>query len=76
MYAPIDPTDRNMENLYNIIIKYDIDKLKDPTTFGNFFSEFMYLIDKEKKNSENQFGDLKYLYYICNVRQSLSYFIV
>ena len=50
MYAPIDPTDRNMENLYNIILKYDIDKLKDPTTFGNFFSEFMYLIDKEKKN--------------------------
>ncbi len=50
MYAPIDPTDRNMENLYNIIIKYDIDKLKDSTTFGNFFSEFMYIIDKEKKN--------------------------
>ena len=50
MYAPIDPTDRNMENLYNIIIKYNIDKLKDPTTFGNFFSEFMYIIDKEKKN--------------------------
>lgn len=50
MYAPIDPTDRNMENLYNIIIEYNIDKLKDPTTFGNFFSEFMYIIDKEKKN--------------------------
>lgn len=50
MYAPIDPTDRTMENLYNIIVKYDIDALKDTTTFGNFFSEFMYLIDKEKKN--------------------------
>ena len=50
MYAPIDPTNRNMENLYNIVIKYDIDKLKDSTTFGNFFSEFMYIIDKEKKN--------------------------
>lgn len=50
MYAPIDPTDRTMENLYNIIVKYDIDTLKDTTTFGNFFSEFMYLIDKEKKN--------------------------
>lgn len=50
MYAPIDPTDRNMENLYNIIVKNDIDDLKDPTVFGNFFSEFMYLIDKEKKN--------------------------
>lgn len=52
MYAPIDPTDRNMENLYRIIVENDIDKLKDPTTFGNFFSEFMYLIDKEKKNIE------------------------
>ena len=50
MYAPIDPTDRNMENLYNIIVKYNIDSLKDSTVFGNFFSEFMYLIDKEKKN--------------------------
>jgi len=50
MYAPIDPTDRNMENLYNIVVNYDIDSLKDATRFGNFFSEFMYLIDKEKKN--------------------------
>lgn len=50
MYAPIDPTDRTMENLYNIIVEYDIDKLKDSTIFGNFFAEFMYLIDKEKKN--------------------------
>ena len=39
-----------MENLYNIIIEYNIDKLKETTTFSNFFSEFMYLIDKEKKN--------------------------
>lgn len=50
MYAPIDPTDRSMENLYGIIVDNDIDPLKDSTTFGNFFSEFMYLIDKEKKN--------------------------
>lgn len=50
MYAPIDPTDRTMENLYNIVLEYNIDKLKDSTTFGNFFSEFMYLIEKEKKN--------------------------
>jgi DNA polymerase-1 len=50
MYAPLDPTDRTMENLYDIIVKNDIDMLKDATKFGNFFSEFMYLIDKEKKN--------------------------
>jgi len=53
MYAPIDPTDRNMENLYKIIIDNDIDMLKDTTVFGNFFSEFMYYIDKEKKNLLN-----------------------
>lgn len=50
MYAPIDPTDRSMENLYNIIVKNDIDKLKDSNVFGSFFSEFMTLINKEKKN--------------------------
>ena len=50
MYAPIDPEDRSMDNLYNIILENDVDSLKDPTKFGNFFVEFMYLIDKEKKN--------------------------
>lgn len=51
MYAPIDPTDRNMENLYNIIVENDIDNLKETDKFGSFFTEFMYLIDKEKKNA-------------------------
>lgn len=51
MYVPLDPEDRNLENLYNIILKYDIDKLKDSTTFGNFFSEFLTIMDKEKKNT-------------------------
>lgn len=50
MYAPLDPTDRNMENLYGLIVKYGIDELKDSTKFGNFFCEFEYLIDKEKRN--------------------------
>lgn len=50
MYAPLDPTDRNMENLYNIIVKYDIDMLKDSNTFANFFGDFGNLIEKERKN--------------------------
>ena len=50
MYTPLDPSDRSMENLYNIIVKNSIEKLKDPTIFGNFFSEFMVLANKEKKN--------------------------
>lgn len=52
MYAPIDPEGRSMENLYRIILENDIDMLKDATRFGNFFSEFSYLIDKEMKNIE------------------------
>jgi 5'-3' exonuclease len=51
MYAPMDPEGRSLENLYNIILKYDIEKLKDPTTFGNFFAEFVTIMEKEKKNS-------------------------
>lgn len=50
MYAEIDPEGRSMDNLYNIILENDIDMLKDSTKFGNFFVEFMYLIDKEKNN--------------------------
>lgn len=51
MYAPLDSEDRSLENLYNIILKYDIEKLKDPTTFGNFFADFVVIMEKEKKNS-------------------------
>ena len=50
MYTPMDPEGRSLENLYNIILKYDIDKLKDPTKFGNFFSEYINIMEKEKKN--------------------------
>lgn len=50
MYAPIDPEDRSLLNLYNILTMNDIDDLKDETVFGKFFIEFNFLIDKEKKN--------------------------
>lgn len=50
MYAPIDPEDRSLLNLYNILTTNDIDDLKDETAFGKFFIEFNFLIDKEKKN--------------------------
>ena len=51
MYVPMAPEGRSLDNLYNIILKYDIDKLKDPTTFGNFFSEYINIMEKEKKNT-------------------------
>lgn len=50
MYAPIDPLNRNFTNLYNIICENGIDELKDENKFSNFFIEFQYLIEKEKKN--------------------------
>lgn len=50
MYAPIDPENRTLSNLYNILLENDVDLLKDETKFSNFFTEFLYLIDKEKKN--------------------------
>lgn len=50
MYAPMDPEGRSLENLYNILLEYNIDDLKDETRFSNFFVEFKFLIDKEKNN--------------------------
>ena len=50
MYTPIDPEDRTLENLYIILLENDVEDLRDETKFSNFFSEFLYLIDKEKRN--------------------------
>ena len=50
MYAPLDPEGRNFENLYKILIDNNIDKLRDESKFSNFFVEFRFLIDKEKRN--------------------------
>ncbi len=51
MYAPMDMEGRSMENLYRIIVDNDIDDLKNENAFANFFVDYKYLIDKEKKNS-------------------------
>ena len=50
MYAPMDAEGRSLQNLYNILLEYNIDDLKDEDRFGNFFTEFKFLIDKEKNN--------------------------
>lgn len=50
MYAPLDTEERNIENLYNIIIENDIDELKNEVYFSNFFIEYKFLMDKERKN--------------------------
>ena len=53
MYAPMDAEGRSLENLYKILLEYHIDDLKDEDRFGNFFTEFKFLIDKEKNNKES-----------------------
>lgn len=50
MYNPLDPDDRNFDNLYRILLKAGVDDFRDEGNFARFFSDFSYLIDKEKKN--------------------------
>lgn len=52
MYAPLDPEGRSMSNLYRILLENGVDELRDENKFSNFFIEYQYLIDKEKKNIE------------------------
>lgn len=52
MYAPLDPEGRSFENLYRILDEAGVDELRDSTRFANFFAEYTYLIDKEKKNKK------------------------
>ena len=50
MYSPIDPEGRSFDNLYKILCDEGIEELTDPSTFSNFFIEYAYLIENEKKN--------------------------
>jgi 5'-3' exonuclease len=50
MYAPLDPEDRSYDNLYKILCEAGVDELTEPDKFSNFFIEYTYLIEKEKKN--------------------------
>lgn len=49
MHAPLDPSNRTFQNLYEIISKNKITELLEEDKFGNFFSSFYKLIDNEKK---------------------------
>lgn len=46
-YAPQDPTDRSMQNLYKLVEEDDILELLDHDKFANFFSSFKPFIDNE-----------------------------
>jgi len=49
IHAPLDPSGRNIQNLYNIIKENNITELIEESKFGEFFSSFYKLIDNEKK---------------------------
>ena len=49
MYTPLDPEGRSYDNLYKILCDAGVDDLIDPNRFSNFFIEYSYLIEKEKK---------------------------
>ena len=49
MYSPLDPEGRSYENLYKILCDAGVDELTDPSKFSNFFIEYTYLIENEKK---------------------------
>lgn len=51
MYAPLDPEGRSFSNLYEILCSNGVDELRDENRFAIFFTEFKYLIEKEKKIS-------------------------
>ena len=48
-YAPIDPDDRDIKNIYQIINDNDMVKLQDENTFGNVFGPFERICKMEKK---------------------------
>ena len=53
MYASMDPEDRSIKNLYNIIIEQGIDELSSDTQFSGFFRPFKKLCEKEEKRFNN-----------------------
>ena len=48
MDSPLDPTDRNFSNIYNIVQEFKISFLYDENKFGNLFGCFGRLIENEK----------------------------
>lgn len=49
MYAPMEPDDNSFTNLYQMIIRDNIENLIDANEFSRFFTPFKELADKEKK---------------------------
>lgn len=51
-YAPLDPTDRLLENVYNIILNNKITELIEEGNFSNFFASFRKIQAMETKYNQ------------------------
>ena len=49
MHVPLDPSDRDFKNVYNIIIENKFNEFFNENIFSTFFSTFNGLIENEKK---------------------------
>ena len=49
MYAPMEPDDNSFANLYQMIIRDNIENLMDANEFSRFFIPFKELADREKR---------------------------
>ena len=54
MYAPMEPDDNSFANLYQMIVKDNIENLVDVNEFSRFFIPFKELADREKKRYFNE----------------------
>lgn len=57
MYAPMEPDDNAFSNLYQMILRDNIENLKDANEFSRFFIPFKELSDKEKKRYVEYFSE-------------------
>ena len=49
IHMPMDPDDRNMQNLHHILLENKVENLTDDRVFSTFFSDYLTLAENEKK---------------------------
>ena len=49
IHMPMDPDDRNMQNLHHILLENKVENLTDDRVFSTFFSDYLALAENEKK---------------------------
>lgn len=52
MSLPLDSDGRGLDNLYKTLMRIGVNEFKNEDKFSSFFSEFMYIVEKEKKRNK------------------------